>query len=112
LLPPSGSRFQTRWFLHLLYRRRHETVPEPFSHPARRFLHARDWWRLLRCHRHGTRPVNGHRPRGWTSDLFPFQAEARARGEPCGHLLTSLVDSQTSRMYSSNSRQYMYSACI
>ncbi len=28
---PSGSRFQTRWFLHLLFWRRHEMVPEPFS---------------------------------------------------------------------------------
>ncbi len=36
----SGSRFQTRWFLHLPLQRRHETVPEPFSYPARWFLHA------------------------------------------------------------------------
>jgi hypothetical protein len=73
LPPTSGSRFQTRWFLHLPLRRRHETVPEPFSYPARRFLHARDRRRPHRCHRRGTRPVNGHRPRGWTSDLFSFQ---------------------------------------
>jgi hypothetical protein len=61
---PSGSRFQTRWFLHLPLRRCHETVPEPFSYPARRFLHARDRRRLHRCHRRSTRPVNGHRHRG------------------------------------------------
>ncbi len=61
---PSGSRFQTRWFLHLPLRCRHETVPEPFSYPARRFLHARDRRCLHRCHRGGTRPVNGHRHRG------------------------------------------------
>ena len=67
---PSGSRFQTRWYLH---RRRHATVPEPFSYPARRFLHARDQRRLHSLHRHGIRPVNGHRPRGWTSDLFSSQ---------------------------------------
>jgi hypothetical protein len=30
----------------------------------------------------------------------------------CGHLLTSLVGGQTSRMYSSNTGQYMCSACI
>jgi hypothetical protein len=30
----------------------------------------------------------------------------------CGHLLTSLVDGQTSRMYSINPGQYMYSVCI
>jgi hypothetical protein len=75
---PSGSRFQTRWFLHLPLRRRHETVPEPFSYPARRFLHAQEWRRHHRCHRCGTHPVNVHRHRGWTSDL-------------CGHLRTPLV---------------------
>jgi hypothetical protein len=64
LPPPSGSRFLTRWFLHLPSRRRHETVPLPFFYPARRFLHARDRRRLHRCHRRGTRPVNGHGQRG------------------------------------------------
>jgi hypothetical protein len=82
LPPPSGSRFQTRWFLHLLSRRRHETVPEPFSYPARRFLHAQDWRCLHRCHRRGTRPVNGHRPSGWTSDLFSFQPRPELGGSP------------------------------
>jgi hypothetical protein len=44
---PSGSHFQTRWFLHLpLLRRRHEMVLEPFSYPVRRFLHARERRRL------------------------------------------------------------------
>ncbi len=82
----SGSRFQTRWSLHLpLLRRRHETVPEPFSYPARRFLHARDRRSLHSLHRRGTRLVNGHRPRGWPSD------EARAWGEPYKELATSLV---------------------
>ncbi len=61
---PSGSRFQTRWFLHLPLQRRHETVPEPFSYPARRFLHAQDRRRLHRCHRRGTCPVNEYRQRG------------------------------------------------
>jgi hypothetical protein len=57
---PSGSRSQIRWSLHLLLLwRRHETVPEPFSYPVRRFLHAWDRRRHHRCHRHGTRPVNG-----------------------------------------------------
>jgi hypothetical protein len=61
---PSGSRFQTRWFLHLNLRRHHETVPEPFSYPARRFLHAQDRRHLHRCHIRGTRPVNRHRHGG------------------------------------------------
>ncbi len=41
-----------------------QMVPEPFSYPARRFLHARDQQRLHSLHRHGTCPVNGHCPRG------------------------------------------------
>ncbi len=36
----------------------------------------------------------------------------QARGEPCGHLPTPLVGGQTSRVYSSNAGQYMYSASI
>jgi hypothetical protein len=39
--PRTGSRLQTRLFLHLLLWCRQETVPEPFSYLARRFLHAR-----------------------------------------------------------------------
>jgi hypothetical protein len=73
---PGGSRSQTRWSLHL------ETVPEPFSYPARRFLHARDWRRHHRCHRRSTRPVNGHRHRGWTSDLFSSQPRPELGGSP------------------------------
>jgi hypothetical protein len=44
--------------------------PGTVSYPVRRFLHARDRWRLHSLHRHSTRLINGHRPRGWTSDLF------------------------------------------
>jgi hypothetical protein len=79
---PSGSRFQTRWFLHLLLWHCHETVPEPFSYPARRFLHARDRQRHHRFHRRSTRPINRHRPRGWTSDLFSFQPRPKLRWSP------------------------------
>jgi hypothetical protein len=80
---PSGSRSQTRWSLHLLLlRRRHETVPEPFSYPARRFLHARDRWCHHGCHRRGICPVNGHRHRGWTSDLFYSQPRPELGGNP------------------------------
>jgi hypothetical protein len=48
--------------------------------------------RDLRClhslHRHGTCPVNGHRPRGWTSDLFSSQPRPELWGssvESCLH---------------------------
>ncbi len=75
---PSGSRFQTHWFLHLLLLwRHHKTILEPFSYPVRRFLHAREWRRLHRLHRPGTRPV-----RGWTSDLFSFQPRPELGGSP------------------------------
>ncbi len=80
---PNRSRSQTRWYLHLpLLRRSHETVPELFSYPARRFWHARDWWHLHSLHRHGTRLVNRHRPRGWTSDLFSSQPRPELGGRP------------------------------
>ncbi len=89
LLQPSRSCFQTHWFLHLPLRRCHNTVPEPFSYPAGRFLHAWDWRRHHRCHRCRTRPVNGHRHRGWTSDLFSSRPRPELRGSPvdtCLHL--------------------------
>jgi hypothetical protein len=87
-LQSSGPRSQTRWSLRLpLLWRCHETVPELFSYPEL-FLHARDRRRLHRCHRRGTCPVNGHRQRGWTSDLFSFQPRPELGGSPvdtCQH---------------------------
>ncbi len=82
LQQPSGSRFQTRWFLHLLLPRCHVMVPEPFSYPARRFLHTQDRRRLHFLHRRGTHPVNGHRPKGWTSNLFSSQPRPEFGGSP------------------------------
>ncbi len=79
---PSGSRFQTCWFLHLPLWCCDKTVQEPFSYPARRFLHARDRRGLYSLHRRGTRPVNGHCQRGWTADLFSFQPRPELRGSP------------------------------
>jgi hypothetical protein len=80
---PIGSCSQTRWSLHLLLLwRRHVMLPEPFSYPARRFLHPRDQRRLHSLHRPGTRLVNGHRPRGWTSDLFSSQPRPEFGGSP------------------------------
>jgi hypothetical protein len=83
LAATSGSRFQTRWFLCLLLHRRcHATVPEPFSYPARRFLHAWDQRRLHSLHRRGTCPVSRHRPRSWTSDLFSSEPRPELGGSP------------------------------
>ncbi len=77
------SRFQTRWFLHLLlFRHRHATVPEPFSYQARRFLHTQDRRRLHSLYKRGTQPISRHRPRGWTSDLFSSQPRPELGGSP------------------------------
>ncbi len=102
------SHFKTRCYLHLpLLWRSLATVPEPFSYPARRFLHAWNRWHLYSLHRHGTRPVNGHRPRGWTSDLF-----SSSWGQSSGGSLWRAVyapgDGQTSPAYSIHSVQYLY----
>jgi hypothetical protein len=106
---PSGSCFQTHWYLHLpLLRRRHVMVLELFSYPGRRFLHAWDRQHLHSLHRRGTHPVNGHRPRGWTSHLFSSQPRPGLGGEPCGELPTSPGDGQTSPVYSIHSVQYLY----
>ncbi len=88
---PSGSRFQTHWFLQLLLLRHcHKTVPELFSYPTRRFLLTGDQRRLHSLHRSSTRPVNGHRPRSWTSDLFSFQPRPELGGSPVESLLHPL----------------------
>jgi hypothetical protein len=110
---PRGSHFQTRWFLHLpLLRRRHATVLEPFSYPAKRFLHARDRRCLHSLHRRCTRLVDGHCPRGWTSDLFSSQLRPELGGAllrpgytPGDHL-TSWVYSITPPVV-----QYLYISC-
>jgi hypothetical protein len=52
------------------------------GHQARRCLHARDHRRHHRCHRCSTRPTNRHRHRGWTSDLFSFQARPELDESP------------------------------
>jgi hypothetical protein len=75
-------------------------VPDPFSYPARRFLYARDWWHF---HRYGTRPVNGHRPRGWTSDLFCSQ--------PRPELGVSPVESCLRPWRRSNQADILYPLC-
>jgi hypothetical protein len=92
VLPQSnGSRSQTRWSLHLsLLWLRHVTVPEPFSYPARRFLHAEDRRRLHSLHRRGTRLISGHCPRGWTSDLFS-QLRPELGGSPVETVLSYLL---------------------
>ncbi len=74
---PSGSRSQTRWSLHLLLLRRcHMMVLEPFSYPARRFLHARDQWRLHSLHRRV--PVSST---GTAPEVGPLTSSPPSRGQ-------------------------------
>jgi hypothetical protein len=57
---PSECRFHIPWPLHLQSGRRRETIPEPFSYPAYRFLHARDWQRHHRLHSSGICRASRH----------------------------------------------------
>ncbi len=113
ILPqPRGSRFQTHWFLHLLLLQHcHETVQEPFSYLARRFLHLLDWRHLHSLNRRGTRPVNGHHPRGWTSDLFSSQLRPDLRGA-LWRAAYAPGDGQISPAYSSQPVQCLYINCL
>ncbi len=79
---PSWSRFQTHWFLHLLLRCRHKTVPKPFSYLARRFLHARDQQRLHSLHRRGTCPATGT-----AKEVRPLTSSPPRRGQSSGGAL-------------------------
>ncbi len=109
---PRGSRFQTHWFLHLLLLQHcHETVPEPFSYLARRFLHLLDRRHLHSLNRRGTRPVNGHHPRGWTSDLFSSQPRPDLRGA-LWRAAYAPGDGQISPAYSSQPVQCLYINCL
>jgi hypothetical protein len=93
---PSGSRSQTRWSLHLLLLRCHyETVPEPFSYPARRFFHTRDRRRHHRCHRCGTRPV-----KGTATKVGPLTSSPSSRGQSSGVALWTLAYIPTDRQTS------------
>jgi hypothetical protein len=60
----AGLVFRPAGFFTFFLSRRQEMVPEPFSYPPRRFLHAREQRHFHSLHKRGIRPVNGHRPRG------------------------------------------------
>ncbi len=50
--------------------------------------------------------------RGHSNTSRAVKNKGKYQLKTCGHLPTSLVGGQISRMYSSNPGQYMYSACI
>jgi hypothetical protein len=58
-------------------------------------------------HRRGTRPANGHCPRGWTSDLFSFQPSPELGGSP-GY---TPGDCLTCWVYSTTFVQCLYLSC-
>jgi hypothetical protein len=107
---PSGSCFQTCWFLHLLFRCHHETVPEPFSYLARRFLHARDRQRHHRCHRRVPIPSTGT-----ATEVGPLTSSPPCRGQSSGGALWTPAyipgDRPASWMYSTTCVQYLYISC-
>jgi hypothetical protein len=104
-------RILIHWFLYLLLWHCHETVPELFSYPARRFLHARDWRRHHRWDRRSTHPVNGHRHRGRTSDLFSSRPRPELGGGALWTPAYTPGDGQTSWVYSSNLVLHLYIGC-
>ncbi len=102
------SRFQTRWFLHFLFlRHRHATVLEPFSDPARRFLHTQD--RRLFTASTNAVPVPSA---GTAQEVGPLTSSPPSRGQSLGGFLWRAVydpgDGQTSPGYSSQSAQCLY----
>jgi hypothetical protein len=70
-------------------------------------LHTRDRRRLHSLHRRGTHPVNGHRPIGWTSDLFSSQPRPELGGSPVESCLRPWRRSNHPA-YSSQSVQCLY----
>jgi hypothetical protein len=108
LMQPSGSRFQTCWFLRLLFhRRRHVTFPELFSYLARRFFACPGLVAPSQP------PQTQYLSHQWAPpkrlDLWPLllPAKARARGSPVESCLCP-GDGQTSLAYSSQSVQCLY----
>ncbi len=80
---PSGSHFQTRWYLHLLpsgatkrWSRNH------FSSHGPVFLRTLDRQCHHRLHSSGTHTASGHCRGGWTSDLSSFRPTPELGGSP------------------------------
>jgi hypothetical protein len=107
----SGSRFQTRWFFHLLLLlRRHKTVPEPFSYLARRFCMPRTGGSFTAST--VTVPALST---GTAQEFRPLTSSPPSRGQSSGGVLWRAAyapgDGQTSSAYSSHPVQYLYINC-
>jgi hypothetical protein len=110
LLQPSGSSFQTCWFLCLPLRRRCKTVPEPFSYPVRRFLHAQTGSAFTASTDEVPVPSTGT-----AKEVGPLTSSPSSQGQSSGGNLWRAAyapgDGQTSLAYPSNPVQYLYINC-
>jgi hypothetical protein len=108
LTQPSGFHFQTRWFLHLLIRHRHETVPAPFSYLARRFLHTRDPGGAIT----GATDAVPVPSMGTATEVGPLTSSPPSQGQSSGGALWTPAytpgDGQTSWVYSNNPVHHLY----
>jgi hypothetical protein len=96
-LLPSGSRFQTHWFLHHRSKSSQESTREPFfSYPAGTFLHAPGRQLLRSLHKGGTCSASRNRLCGSTSDFVHSSSEASAQGGYLWRLPMPLIHGQTS----------------
>ncbi len=105
---PSWSRFQTRWFLHLLlHQRRHATVPEPLSNLARRFFTPGTGGAITAST--GTVPILSA---GTSQEVGPLTSSPPSRGQSSGGALWRAAyapgDGQTSPAYYGHSVQCLY----
>jgi hypothetical protein len=102
LLQPSGSVFKPVGFFAFSFigtatRRSRNRFPTRQGG----FSHARDKQHLHSLHRRGTHPFSGHRPRGWTSDLFSSQPRPELGGSPVESCLLPLRQSNQSSVLES-----------
>ncbi len=107
---PSRSRFQTHWFLHLLLRCCHETVPEPFSYPERRFLHAGTGGATT-----GATDAVPILSMSTATEVGPLTSSPPGQGQSSGGALWKPSytpgDSQTSQVYSNNPVLHLDISC-
>jgi hypothetical protein len=108
---PGGSHSQIRWSLHLLLlRRRHETVPEPFSFLVRRFCTPGTGGAIT-----GATDAVPVPSSGTTTEVGPLTSSPPSRGQSSGGALWTPVytptDRLTSWVYFTTFVQYLYISC-
>jgi hypothetical protein len=109
LLQPSGSHFQTCWFLYLPLRHCHKMVPEPFSYPAMRFCKPGTVGAFTAST--DAVPVLSTGTAKEVGPLFSSPSRPEFGGSPLESCLCP-CDGQTSPEYPSNPVQYLYISCF